>query len=173
MWVRWPVRLPCRLDNCSQWHRLCTVCLGLLPQHHGRMSRYFEAPSIFELIFLTNIILVCELGCSECADSTAQCTTCKTGFTLDPTDKTKCDALPQTATGGVPCPDKSFSSNGVCTLCSSSCQTCTGPSSNDCVICAAGQYSFNGSCVSANTDGVCEGTNGLIADNNKHECDGQ
>ncbi|KAF7794731.1 hypothetical protein EIP86_005869 [Pleurotus ostreatoroseus] len=48
--------------------------------------------------------------------------------------------------------------------------TCTGPTSGDCVICGAGQFSLNGNCVSTDGNGVCEGSS-LIADNNKHECD--
>jgi hypothetical protein len=118
-----------------------------------------------------DINLVCDVGCTQCADLTAECTSCKTGFTQDPTDKTKCDPLPQATSSGSPCPDGSFSNNGVCALCSSVCQTCTGPSPNDCVLCASGQFLFNGNCVSVNTNGICQGTNGMIADNIKHECD--
>ena len=32
---------------------------------------------------------------------------------------------------------------------------------------------FNGNCVTVNSDGVCEGTNGMIANNNKQMCDGE
>ncbi|KAL0566382.1 hypothetical protein V5O48_015635, partial [Marasmius crinis-equi] len=49
-------------------------------------------------------------------------------------------------------------------------RTCTGATSNDCVVCAAGSYAFNGGCVGADGNGVCEGTK-LIADNNKKLCD--
>ncbi|SJL15778.1 uncharacterized protein ARMOST_19283 [Armillaria ostoyae] len=91
----------------------------------------------------------CQLGCSACADSTGVCLTCKTGFTQDGNDKTKCDAPQSTTSSGT---------------------KCTGATSNDCTLCATGSYTFNGSCVSASSTGVCEGTN-LIADNNKHVCD--
>ncbi|RDB19354.1 Extracellular matrix protein FRAS1 [Hypsizygus marmoreus] len=113
---------------------------------------------------------VCQLGCTQCADTTGACIACKQGFTQDPNDKTRCNTLPSTTTTGTPCPEGSFSNEATCSLCSPSCKTCTGPTSNDCVICAAGQYLFNGNCVGTNSDGVCEGSN-LIADNIKHECD--
>ncbi|KAJ3723967.1 insulin-like growth factor binding protein [Lentinula raphanica] len=113
---------------------------------------------------------ICEIGCSSCADITGDCQTCKSGFTQDANDKTKCDAQPTTTSSGTVCPDGSFGSGSSCSPCSSSCQTCNGATSNDCIICASGSYAFNGSCITADSNGVCEGT-GLIADNNKKECD--
>ncbi|KAF5318437.1 hypothetical protein D9619_010903 [Psilocybe cf. subviscida] len=47
---------------------------------------------------------------------------------------------------------------------------CTGGTSNDRIVCALGSFTSNGTCVTANTDGVCTGTN-LIIDNNERECD--
>ncbi|KAH7890062.1 growth factor receptor domain-containing protein [Phlebopus sp. FC_14] len=113
---------------------------------------------------------ICQLGCSECADGTGDCITCKSGFTQDANDRTKCDASQQTTSGGTACPDGSFSNGSSCQTCSPECQTCTGSTSNNCVICASGSYAFNGSCVQTNSGGVCQGSN-LIANNNKHECD--
>ncbi|KAF9073970.1 hypothetical protein BDP27DRAFT_1288346 [Rhodocollybia butyracea] len=113
---------------------------------------------------------ICAIGCSACADLTGECQTCKSGFTQDANDKTLCDAEPTSTSSGTVCPDGSFGSGGTCSTCSPSCQTCNGPTSNDCIICASGSYAFNGSCVTANSGGVCAGT-GLIADNNKKECD--
>ncbi|KAJ4474127.1 hypothetical protein C8J55DRAFT_537066 [Lentinula edodes] len=98
------------------------------------------------------------------------CQTCKSGFTQDANDKTKCDVEPTTTSSGTVCPDGSFSSGTTCSSCSPSCQTCNGATSNDCIICASGSYAFNGSCITADSNGVCEGT-GLIADNDKKECD--
>ncbi|KAH7911899.1 growth factor receptor domain-containing protein [Hygrophoropsis aurantiaca] len=113
---------------------------------------------------------ICQLGCSECADGTGDCITCKSGFTQDANDRTKCDATSQTTSSGTPCPDGSFSNGSSCEPCSPLCQTCTGSTSNDCIICGSGSYSFNGSCVQTSSSGVCQGSN-LIANNNKHECD--
>ncbi|KDR81943.1 hypothetical protein GALMADRAFT_114788 [Galerina marginata CBS 339.88] len=128
------------------------------------------APGFF--LTSTGDCQVCQLGCTQCSDGTGACLACKQGLTQDPNDKTKCDLLPAATTTGTICPERSFSTGAQCALCSPSCRSCTGPSSSECVVCASGQYLFNGSCVEANADGVCEGTNGMIADNNKNECDG-
>lgn len=119
--------------------------------------------------------LVCQLGCTQCSDGTGDCTACESGFTQDANDHTKCIPVssPTSGTGSTstPCPDGSFGSNGLnCTLCSSTCKTCSGPTSSDCIICGAGQYTFNGQCVGTNANGVCSGTN-LVANNDKNECD--
>ncbi|KAF8156715.1 TNFR/NGFR cysteine-rich region family protein [Crassisporium funariophilum] len=113
---------------------------------------------------------VCQLGCTACADGTGTCVTCKSGFSQDGNDRTKCNPPQSATTTGQVCPDESFSNGASCSQCSSTCQTCTGGSSNDCIICASGLFTFNGGCVSVNSDGVCEGS-ALIADNNKRECD--
>ncbi|KIJ32416.1 hypothetical protein M422DRAFT_35819 [Sphaerobolus stellatus SS14] len=110
---------------------------------------------------------VCGIGCTQCSDGTGQCTTCATGLTQDAQDRTTCVAV---TTGSTQCPDTAFNSNGTCQLCSSACQTCTGPSSNNCIICAAGQFMNNGQCVSADATGVCAGTK-LFANTLKKECD--
>ncbi|KAJ6520275.1 insulin-like growth factor binding protein [Mycena sanguinolenta] len=113
---------------------------------------------------------VCELGCSSCAAGTGNCLTCAPNFTQDQNDATKCTAVP-TSAAGVTCPDGSFGDGTSCVACSASCQTCSGPTSNDCTLCPQTHYlTNNGSCVSASSTGVCEGSN-LIADNNKGECD--
>ncbi|KAJ7590656.1 insulin-like growth factor binding protein [Mycena floridula] len=113
---------------------------------------------------------VCAIGCTQCADSTGVCLTCKTGFSQNANDKTQCIPPKSPLPDNSLCPDGSFNSNGVCTPCSPSCATCSGGTSNDCTLCAPGTFSFNGGCVAADDNGICSGT-GLIADNNKHECD--
>ncbi|KIK66073.1 hypothetical protein GYMLUDRAFT_957072 [Collybiopsis luxurians FD-317 M1] len=126
------------------------------------------APGFF--LTSTGDCKICSIGCDSCSDGTGECQTCKSGFTQDANDRTKCDAQPSTTSTGTVCPDGSFSSGSSCTPCSPSCQTCNGPTSNNCVLCASGSYAFNGSCVTADSNGICSGT-GLIADNNKKECD--
>lgn len=113
---------------------------------------------------------VCQLGCSECADGSGICVSCKQGFTQDANDRTKCDAVQSVTSSGVACPDGSFSNGTACTQCSPSCSTCSGPTSNDCIVCGNGQFSLGGNCVPTNSDGVCQGSS-MIANNNKHECD--
>ncbi|KAJ7700853.1 insulin-like growth factor binding protein [Mycena rosella] len=113
---------------------------------------------------------VCELGCTSCADGTGNCLTCGANFTQDQNDATKCTTVPTTA-AGVACPDGSFGDGASCAPCSASCNTCAGPTSNDCTLCPTSHYlTNNGSCVSASSTGVCDGSN-LIADNNKGKCD--
>lgn len=128
-------------------------------------------PSTF--FFLLTILTVCQVGCSQCEDNTATCLACEKGFTQDPNDETKCSPLPAVTTGGTTCPEGSYSTGKDCASCSSSCQTCTGPSSNNCVACPNGKSRFQGNCVGTNFNGVCEGSNGMIANNLKQECDGE
>ncbi|KZT11145.1 uncharacterized protein LAESUDRAFT_670810 [Laetiporus sulphureus 93-53] len=113
---------------------------------------------------------ICGLGCTECADGTGDCITCSSGFSRSSDDATECNALQQTTSSGTVCPDGSFSNGTTCVTCSTSCQTCNGATSNDCIICASGSYKLNGSCVSTNSDGVCENSV-MIGNNNKFECD--
>ncbi|KAJ7512376.1 TNFR/NGFR cysteine-rich region family protein [Mycena galericulata] len=113
---------------------------------------------------------VCQIGCTACTDGTGVCTTCKTGFTQDANDRTKCDPPQSVTSSGTVCPAGAFSDGTNCTACSPSCKTCTAGTSNDCVQCAAGTYLLNGACVSADANGVCAGST-LIADNDKLECD--
>lgn len=113
---------------------------------------------------------VCQLGCTQCADGTGDCISCKSGFTQNANDRTKCLATQATTSTGTVCPDGSFSNGTACAPCAPLCQTCSGPASSDCVVCGAGQYTLNGACVSTDANGVCQGS-ALIADNNKHECD--
>lgn len=97
---------------------------------------------------------------------------CKTGFTQNANDRTKCVAEASKTSTGTVCPDGSFGSGTSCRECDPACQTCSGATSNDCILCAAGTYLFDGSCVSTDSNGVCEGGQ-LIADNNKHVCDSE
>ena len=116
--------------------------------------------------------LVCQLGCTQCADITGDCTACKSGFSQDTSNPTQCNPPQSTTTTGQQCPVGSFSNGTSCSPCSSSCQTCTGGTSSDCIVCASGLFTSDDGCVSANSNGVCQGS-GLIADNNKRECDGK
>jgi hypothetical protein len=119
------------------------------------------------------ILAVCQIGCSNCADKTAKCLACKPGFTGDQTDKSKCSQLPAVTSRGIQCPDGSYNAGQECANCSPSCQTCNGPSSNSCILCPIGTALLNGNCVTPDPNGICEGPGGMIADNNKRECDGE
>lgn len=77
-----------------------------------------------------------------------------------------------TATGDI-CPDGSYSAGNECGDCSPTCTTCNGPTSKNCIACRSGLYQHQGRCVAAGANGVCAGTRGMFADNNKLECDGE
>ncbi|KAI0738016.1 insulin-like growth factor binding protein [Daedaleopsis nitida] len=111
---------------------------------------------------------VCHLGCTKCTDGSGACITCQSGLTQNANDRTSCFASQSTTSTGTVCPDGSFSSGATCQPCSPLCQTCSGSTSNDCIICGTGKYMFNGTCVGTDGNGVCDGTS-LVADNNKHE----
>lgn len=113
---------------------------------------------------------VCELGCQQCADGSGICVTCKQGFTQDANDRTKCDAVQSVTSSGTLCPDGSFSNGTSCQPCSPSCSTCSGSTSNNCIVCGNGQFSLGGSCVPTDGNGVCTGSS-MVANNNKRECD--
>ena len=115
---------------------------------------------------------VCALGCQQCADGSGICVTCKQGFTQDTNDRTKCDAVQSVTSSGTVCPDGSFSNGSTCQPCSPSCSTCSGSTSNDCIVCGNGQFTLGGSCVPTNANGVCDGSS-MVANNNKHECDSE
>jgi len=100
------------------------------------------------------------------------CIQCKLGFSVNSEDKTKCDFIPVPTSSGQVCPEGGFSDGVDCAPCSG-CKTCSGATSNDCVTCESGSFMFDGNCVSANENGVCQGTAGLVANNNKGECDGE
>ncbi|KAH9984463.1 insulin-like growth factor binding protein [Russula vinacea] len=112
------------------------------------------------------------LGCQQCADGSGICVTCKQGFTQDANDRTKCDAVQSVTSSGTVCPDGSFSNGSTCQPCSPSCSTCSGATSNECIVCGNGQFSLGGSCVPTNGNGVCDGSS-MVANNNKHECDSE
>ncbi|KAF8602810.1 hypothetical protein BDV93DRAFT_545182, partial [Ceratobasidium sp. AG-I] len=116
---------------------------------------------------------VCSQGCSSCATTTGVCTTCKTGFTPDTNDRTRCVPTPPTSSTGISCADGQFldASTGACIGCSPLCKTCTGPLSTQCVACGAGQFMGpGGRCVAVDGGGVCQGTK-LVANNAKGICD--
>ncbi|EAU81977.1 FRAS1 protein [Coprinopsis cinerea okayama7 len=113
----------------------------------------------------------CDVGCRECSSGNAVCTQCRPGFTQDPNDRTKCNPVIQTDSTGAACGPNAFSDGQQCQLCDRSCGRCFGPSSTNCLTCAAGTFMFEGRCVSADSNGICAGSNGRIADALKGVCE--
>ncbi|KAF8882178.1 TNFR/NGFR cysteine-rich region family protein [Gymnopilus junonius] len=161
-----PSTCNCKNGVCSS-NGQCTCNTGFATGNDG-IACSTCAPGFF--LTSTGDCQVCQLGCTQCADGNGACTTCQSGFSKDGNDPTKCNPPKSTTTTGQLCPDGSFANGANCSVCSSTCQTCTGGTSNDCIVCASGLFKLNGQCVSADSNGICQGTN-LIADNNKHECD--
>ncbi|PPQ70064.1 hypothetical protein CVT24_003808 [Panaeolus cyanescens] len=114
---------------------------------------------------------VCQPGCAQCSGTSAICAACKDGFVQDTNDRSKCVPSPPRRNDGSLCPPNAFSTGTGCALCANTCATCTGASSNQCLTCPTGSYFFDGNCVTADSNGNCQGTNGLIADNVKLTCD--
>jgi hypothetical protein len=134
--------------------------------------------SIFLFLFflLLTIFIACQLGCSSCDDQTGDCITCQNGFTQNPTDKTTCSVQLAKTSNGEVCPSATFqdtTNSTQCHGCAAECASCTGSSSNDCTVCANLRAMFNNSCVSTNSEGICEGSGGMIANNNNHKCEGE
>ena len=164
--------------------RQCSACAqGFFLTDSGdcKGSCQIRVLSIFSLLLvlvrcLHVFVVACSIGCASCTPSSGVCTACSPGFTLNANDRTSC-LPPQSVTStGTVCPDGSFASGATCQQCSPLCQTCTGPTSEECVVCGGGRVKTpagqGGTCVNTDAQGVCAGTR-LVADNNKRECDGQ
>ena len=73
----------------------------------------------------------------------------------------------------IKCPDGSYSNGEVCTPCSPKCSKCNGGSEDDCTLCNLKSSMYLGKCFQLNSQGVCLGTNGLVANNDKKMCDSE
>ncbi|KAF9492450.1 hypothetical protein BDN71DRAFT_1483789 [Pleurotus eryngii] len=98
---------------------------------------------------------LCQLGCDRCADGTGVCLACKSSFTQDASDRTKCTPVPTSTSSGTICPrgTSQLRERRHLLPLSPSCQSCTGGTSNDCTVCAPNTFVFNGGCVRASVDG--------------------
>ena len=98
-----------------------------------------------------------------------------TGFTKTSNPSTCTTVTILTSTGDT-CPKHSFlnpQNTTECLACANDCASCTGPSSNDCIVCASPKVMLNNSCVTPNEFGICANSNGMIADNVKNKCEGE
>src|SRR6266545_2259477 len=101
---------------------MCQVCTWFFPDIDWRLPRY-EYAFHSTMPILINCS-VCQLGCTQCADGPGTCISCKTGFTQNANDKTKCNPVSSQTTDGIQCPDGSFSTGAQCATCSPACRTC-------------------------------------------------
>ncbi|KDQ18608.1 hypothetical protein BOTBODRAFT_28987 [Botryobasidium botryosum FD-172 SS1] len=108
----------------------------------------------------------CSLNCLSCT-SGGTCSQCRPGFSPDPAAPANCIVTPANS-----CTDGQFANPaGGCAACSPLCKTCTGGDSTNCIICGAGRFNLNGTCVAVDGSGVCAGAKGMVANNVKNECD--
>ena len=107
---------------------------------------YFDTPS--------GTCKACSSDCQECLGPTLnECTSCRNNL-----------AIPSgSSTGVCTCGDGMFldSAAGMCLACSSTCKTCSGPASTQCLQCSGGATLSSGSCT-------CN--NGLYFDPNSGKC---
>ncbi|TFK25768.1 hypothetical protein FA15DRAFT_686798 [Coprinopsis marcescibilis] len=127
------------------------------------------APGFF--LSSTGDCTACGVGCERCSAPNGQCEACRSGFSLDSNERTKCDPVRALNGGGIQCPPGAFSSGGDCQPCSNSCGSCSGPGIDQCLSCPIGQFNVGGRCVAPDGNGVCPGTDGMVADNVRLVCD--
>ena len=93
---------------------------------------YFDTPS--------GTCKACNDDCQECSGLTSnECTSCKNNL-----------AIPSGSSSGVcTCGDGMFLDlvAGMCLACSSTCKTCSGPASTQCLQCSSGATLSSGSCI--------------------------
>ena len=80
----------------------------------------------------------CIANCYDCRDGST-CQTCESGYIKY---NNKCYST---------CPEKTFFASDTCVQCHSSCQTCSGTSSNQCTSCPSGKILWNGQCLPPRT----------------------
>ncbi|CAK9782442.1 growth factor receptor domain-containing protein [Cutaneotrichosporon oleaginosum] len=98
----------------------------------------------------------CPAGCTACALSStaseAECTSCAPNMNLSSAVPARCEAL-------SPCAAREYYdlSTGSCLPCSEICESCTGPTFNECTTCALPRAMLRGRCeYMAATTGVCD-----------------
>lgn len=111
---------------------------------------------------INNSCLACDAGCSSCVGPLSnQCLSCDFGLFL------------QSNAGPAPClsscPGNTYRSqtNNLCIPCDSSCLTCAGSSSNDCLSCSIGM--FLTSAAPASCQSIC--SLGYFFNNNTSNCE--
>ncbi|XP_058802575.1 furin-like protease 2 isoform X2 [Phymastichus coffea] len=128
--------------SCAPAHLRVTdlaVCLQQCPEG------YYESSE-------NSTCVPCEANCASCTEQPNHCTTCEHHLVLY---NYKCHAA---------CPIYTFESQDYnCLDCHTSCETCNGTGSNQCIGCRAGLFAFAGECRR-----FCP--NGYAADKKRREC---
>jgi hypothetical protein len=99
---------------------------------------------------------VCPAGCTECLlsgdGSEPKCTACALGMDLNSAVPTRCEAI-------TPCGAREYydRDTATCHPCSALCESCTGPTFNDCITCTLPRAMLRGKCEYMDwRDGVCD-----------------
>ncbi|CAO1381843.1 unnamed protein product [Diamesa hyperborea] len=133
--------------NCANCHSSCASCNGSSESQCilCRSNRFsYEGkclntcPDGFFSDKKRKECMQCPVGCATCSGDT--CLTCKTDWMKNKKDKC-------VTNGSSNCDESEYFDNGRCHPCHSTCETCTGPTENDCLSCAPNLLLQNNKCV--------------------------
>lgn len=116
------------------------------------------------LALIWSVALSYEVQCIEEEDG--QCVRCPRGYIVN--QRLNACVWNRASEPPIICPEGYFLDNGLCTLCHSSCETCTGSAEpNGCTVCAQGYYpaftEASGLCIPCSTShGVVAGIPGCV-----------
>ncbi|XP_041766317.1 furin-like protease 2 isoform X2 [Anopheles merus] len=140
--------------NCADCHPSCATCNGSSESqcilcragrfaHEGRCLN--ACPDGYYGDKKRHECIACPHGCATCGNG-AVCITCHDNWTMN--RKGKC-----IANGNNNCDESEYFENGHCHPCHSTCETCTGPTENECLTCASNLLLQGARCVNVCDDG--------------------
>ncbi|XP_058061771.1 furin-like protease 2 [Anopheles bellator] len=140
--------------NCADCHPSCATCNGSSESqcilcrggrfaHEGRCLN--SCPDGYYGDKKRHECIGCPHGCATCSNG-AVCLTCHDHWTMN--RKGKC-----IANGNNNCDESEYFENGHCHPCHSTCETCTGPTENDCLTCTSNLLLQGQRCVNVCDDG--------------------
>uniref|UniRef100_A0A2M4DS50 furin n=1 Tax=Anopheles darlingi TaxID=43151 RepID=A0A2M4DS50_ANODA len=140
--------------NCADCHASCATCNGSSESqcilcrsgrfaHEGRCLN--SCPDGYYGDKKRHECIACPHGCATCSNG-AVCLTCRDNWTMN--RKGKC-----IANGNNNCDESEYFENGHCHPCHSTCETCTGPTENDCLTCTSNLLLQGQRCVNVCDDG--------------------
>lgn len=134
--------------NCADCHSSCSSCNGssetqcilCKPNRFSLEGKCLTScPDGFYGDKKRKECLPCPTGCATCSSDT--CLTCKEDWVKNKKDKC-------VTKGSNNCDESEYSENGRCHSCHSTCETCRGPTENDCLTCSNNLLLQNNKCVS-------------------------
>uniref|UniRef100_A0A182N4U3 EGF-like domain-containing protein n=1 Tax=Anopheles dirus TaxID=7168 RepID=A0A182N4U3_9DIPT len=139
---------------CADCHPSCATCNGSSESqcilcragrfaHEGRCLN--ACPNGYYGDKKRHECIACPHGCATCGNG-AVCLTCHEHWTMN--RKGKC-----IANGNNNCDESEYFENGHCHPCHSTCETCTGPTENECLTCASSLLLQGQRCVNVCDEG--------------------